>query len=200
MITNICFDSFMLFFFKDCEVISPEEIHCPSPPLFPQEPHRTSSIIHSRRHRRGAFLSSKIQQEPHQLHLFEHGISDISDLPNLRVVRSPITDFSKNGKQEHDSGMSLIRIKRVEPIKVAQLGFIMDGVLSVRNLTDVVGLDSRLKYYPNPRIFNFSEPSGVKVFKGEMLIIEVNLSLQLLLQWYKHLSILLKCRNISIKY
>ena len=57
---------------------------------------------------------------------------------------------------------------------MAQLGFIMDGVLSVRNLSGVEGLDASLKYYPNPRVHNFSEPDSVKVFKGEMLIIEVS--------------------------
>ena len=35
------------------------------------------------------------------------------------------------------------------------------------------GIDSKLVYYPNPFIFNFSDLDSIKVFKGEMLIIEV---------------------------
>jgi hypothetical protein len=57
---------------------------------------------------------------------------------------------------------------------VAQLGFLMDGVLTVRNLTGIQGLDAVLRYYANPVVFNFSEPDNTKVFKGEMLIIEVS--------------------------
>lgn len=81
---------------------------------------------------------------------------------------------------EHERNMAqpgalrrqLVRRKRSDPLTEAQIGFIMDGVLSVRNLSGIDGLDANLKYYPNPQIFNFSEPDSVKVFKGEMLIIE----------------------------
>nr|KAG5701673.1 hypothetical protein BaRGS_027831 [Batillaria attramentaria] len=94
-----------------------------------------------------------------------------------------IRDFLDHFPTEEENGIAqpgvfsqrLLRSKRAVPIE-AQLGFIMDGVLSVRNLSGVIGLDSQLKYYPNPRIFNFSEPDMLKVFKGEMLIIEVKVN------------------------
>lgn len=122
----------------DCQVMSEEEIVCPSPPLDPVNTHLTTNIIRSRR-------------------------SPLNRLPadsQIRVLQPSM------GEQR------LQRLKRGEPIVEAQLGFIMDGVLSVRNLSGVDGLNAKLKYYPNPRIFNFSEPDSIKVFKGEMLIIE----------------------------
>lgn len=80
-----------------------------------------------------------------------------------------------------DSLKNIIRSKRAEqtdrklsPVKIVQLGFIMDGVLAVRNLSAVPNLDHGLKYYPNPRVYNFTESSGIKILKGESLIIEVN--------------------------
>ncbi|CAG5119802.1 unnamed protein product, partial [Candidula unifasciata] len=74
---------------------------------------------------------------------------------------------------------NIIRSKRAEQterkvphVKVVQLGFIMDGVLAVRNLSTVPNLDYMLKYFPNPRVYNFTELHGIKILKGESLIIE----------------------------
>lgn len=150
----------------DCKVINTEEIHCPSPPLDPDE-NPTSTIIRSRRRRRTAMET--ITDVIHKLQASQKipGHSLLGSL-SARAVRVQRSAESK----ERKTRTSMKRVKRVEPVSEAQLGFIMDGVLSVRNLTGVDGLDALLKYYPNPRVYNFSEPDSVKVFKGEMLIIE----------------------------
>ncbi|XP_052280998.1 plexin-B-like isoform X2 [Dreissena polymorpha] len=58
----------------------------------------------------------------------------------------------------------------VVPMDV-QLGFVMDNVMSVRNLSGS-GVQSQMTYYPDPIMHNFSEPNSVKKFKGEVLIFE----------------------------
>ena len=58
--------------------------------------------------------------------------------------------------------------------QVVELAFHMDDVPTVQNLTGTPKLDNRLKYYPNPRVHNFTENGGVKVLKGDSLIIEVS--------------------------
>ncbi|XP_048257731.1 plexin A3-like isoform X1 [Haliotis rufescens] len=67
-----------------------------------------------------------------------------------------------------------VRLKRDAQQKaplVVELGFIMDGVLSVRNLSGS-GIDTQLEYYQDPQVYNFTEKDRTKIFKGEMLIIE----------------------------
>ncbi|XP_059150420.1 plexin-B-like isoform X2 [Physella acuta] len=80
-----------------------------------------------------------------------------------------------------DSLKNIIRSKRneqvertvsVPPVKIVQLGFVMDGVMAVRNLSTVPSLKYQLEYFTNPRIFNFTEPNGIKTLKGDALIIE----------------------------
>ncbi|KAK3744735.1 hypothetical protein RRG08_062381 [Elysia crispata] len=60
----------------------------------------------------------------------------------------------------------------VPPVQVVRLGFIMDGVMSVQNLSNTNGTKYKLKYYPNPRVHNFTESGGIKMLKGDSLIIE----------------------------
>ncbi|KAL3853455.1 hypothetical protein ACJMK2_016991 [Sinanodonta woodiana] len=50
------------------------------------------------------------------------------------------------------------------------VGFIMDNVQSVHNMSGK--LASRLEYYPDPVVYNFTEPNGIKKFKGEVLVFE----------------------------
>ncbi|CAL1537486.1 unnamed protein product [Lymnaea stagnalis] len=87
----------------------------------------------------------------------------------MKCPTPPLVDFLKN----------IIRSKRndqterkVPPVQIVQLGFIMDGVTSVKNLSTVQNLDYRLKYFPNPRVYNFTEPNGIQFLKGDALIIE----------------------------
>lgn len=62
----------------------------------------------------------------------------------------------------------------------AQIVFVMDAVKSVRDLaTNFINLKSELEYYPDPVVQNFTETERKKMFKGEALIIEVNL-------WYEN--------------
>lgn len=63
--------------------------------------------------------------------------------------------------------------RKVQPVKIVQLGFIMDGVLALRNLSGIPALDHTLKYFPNPKVYNLTESNTVKVVKGDDLIIEV---------------------------
>ena len=164
-----------LFLLQDCKVINIEEIHCPAPPLDTGN-NPTSNIIRSRRRRRAAMdtIAKVIHRLQTDQQLLEHSIpgsSLSSRLGLLQRSQRSVPTLDLENTQPLDE--RLLRVKRVEPISVVQLGFIMDGVLSVRNLSAVDGLDATLKYYPNPRVYNFSEPDSVKVFKGEMLIIEV---------------------------
>ena len=118
-----------------------------------------------------AKVISKLQNSEQ---LLEHSISESSLSSGLGLLqRSRRSVPMPEDVDSYPFDHRLRRVKRVEPISVVQLGFIMDGVLSVRNLSGVDNLDASLKYYPNPRVYNFSEPDSVKVFKGEMLIIEV---------------------------
>ena len=57
------------------------------------------------------------------------------------------------------------------PLEV-ELGFIMDNVDSLRNLSGS-GMNSRMQYYHDPIVYNFSEEDSIKKFKGEVLIFEV---------------------------
>ncbi|XP_050412849.2 plexin-B isoform X1 [Patella vulgata] len=66
---------------------------------------------------------------------------------------------------------NVVRTKRSTRIVTVQLGFKMDGVMALRNLTGL-GVKSNLAYYPDPVVFNFTEDNHIKTFKGEMLIIE----------------------------
>ncbi|XP_052779998.1 plexin A3-like isoform X2 [Mya arenaria] len=52
-----------------------------------------------------------------------------------------------------------------------ELAFLMDNVAFVRNLTGA-GVNARMAYYPDPIVYNFSEPNSIKKFKGEVLIFE----------------------------
>lgn len=62
------------------------------------------------------------------------------------------------------------RSRRMTNLKV-EVGFLMDNVQSVRNLT---GSDVKhhIDYYPDPIVFNFTETNSIKKFKGEVLIFE----------------------------
>ncbi|ESO91422.1 hypothetical protein LOTGIDRAFT_105554 [Lottia gigantea] len=66
---------------------------------------------------------------------------------------------------------NVVRSKRSTPIVKVQLGFNMDGVLSLTNLTGA-GVRNILTYFPDPVVHNFTEEGNIKTFKGEMLIIE----------------------------
>lgn len=59
-----------------------------------------------------------------------------------------------------------------------ELGFIMDNVESLRNLS-ASGVNSKMSYYPDPVVYNFSEDNSIKRFKGEVLIFEVILSVRI---------------------
>lgn len=61
------------------------------------------------------------------------------------------------------------RTKRSDHIE-AELGFKMDSVLKVSNLTHI---NAKMIYYPDPVVHNFTEPNAIKKFKGEVLIFEV---------------------------
>lgn len=61
---------------------------------------------------------------------------------------------------------------RRSPRVEAELGFVMDHVESVQNLSSS-GVNSRLLYFPDPIVYNFTEENHVKKFKGEVLIFEV---------------------------
>lgn len=52
-----------------------------------------------------------------------------------------------------------------------ELGFIMDNVEAVKNLSNS-SVNARMLYYPDPVVHNFSEPNFIKKFKGEVLIFE----------------------------
>ena len=80
-----------------------------------------------------------------------------------------------------DSLKNIIRSKRLAvaspvtpPVKKVQLGFIMDGVATLRNLSQLPDVNTVLEYFPNPRIYNFTQPQGILNIKGENLIIEVS--------------------------
>lgn len=77
----------------------------------------------------------------------------------------------------------LERLKRSTRQLSAQIGFIMDNVLSVQNLShnfpDVV---SSLEYFSDPLLYNFTEKDSVKEFKGEVLIIRVSIINTVLIQ------------------
>ena len=50
----------------------------------------------------------------------------------------------------------------------------MDNVDALRNLSGT-GVNSRMQYYPDPIVYNFSEDNSIKRFKGEVLIFEVSI-------------------------
>lgn len=150
---------------------------CTTPSLFPGRNHKTTTIIHSRRRRHLPSVvdsNSWLIQRPVPVsgHTTLSHMLLADHLQPKKDDRSELSNLSEESQTDLME-VKLLRVKRVEPIKVVQLGFIMDGVLSVRNLSGAQGLDFHLKYYPNPRVYNFSEPNNIKVFKGEMIIIEV---------------------------
>ncbi|XP_033744860.1 plexin-B-like isoform X5 [Pecten maximus] len=72
----------------------------------------------------------------------------------------------------HDELERLDRLRRSTQQLSAQIGFIMDNVMSVQNLShNFPGVASSLEYFPDPQVFNFTEQGGEKEFKGEVLII-----------------------------
>lgn len=55
-----------------------------------------------------------------------------------------------------------------------RIGFIMDGVESVRSLQDSFpSLHSDLTYVTDPKFFDFGEEDRIKLYKGDPLVIEV---------------------------
>ena len=64
------------------------------------------------------------------------------------------------------------RGRRRPPVLEVELGFIMDNVDTLRNLSGT-GVNSRMEYYTDPIVYNFSEDNSIKKFKGEVLIFEV---------------------------
>ena len=50
----------------------------------------------------------------------------------------------------------------------------MDNVDALRNLSGT-GVNTKMQYYPDPVVYNFSEDNSIKRFKGEVLIFEVSL-------------------------
>ncbi|XP_025107783.1 plexin-B-like [Pomacea canaliculata] len=159
-----------------CNIVGSKEMKCTTPSLFPGRNLKTTTIIHSRRRRHLPSVvdsNSWLIQRPVPV----SGHTTLSHMLLADHLRPKTDDHSELSNLSEESQtdlmeVKLLRVKRVEPIKVVQLGFIMDGVLSVRNLSGAQGLDFHLKYYPNPRVYNFSEPNNIKVFKGEMIIIE----------------------------
>ncbi|KAK6995420.1 plexin A3, partial [Biomphalaria glabrata] len=92
---------------------------------------------------------------------------------NDNVMRCPtpsLVDALKNIIRSKRSSEQTDRTSNT--IKAVYLGFIMDDVMSVRNLSSVPNLNFKLLYFSNPRIYNFTEPNGVKILKGDSLIIE----------------------------
>lgn len=56
----------------------------------------------------------------------------------------------------------------------AELGFIMDDVMPVQNLSwSAPELDANIVYVPNPLYKPFSEDKNTKLYRGDSLIIEV---------------------------
>ena len=68
------------------------------------------------------------------------------------------------------------RGRRRPPVLEVELGFIMDNVDTLRNLSGT-GVNSRMEYYTDPIVYNFSEDNSIKKFKGEVLIFEVCMNL-----------------------
>lgn len=67
-----------------------------------------------------------------------------------------------------------IRYQRSPYVITAELAFQMDAVESIQNLSGYFpDVNNRLYYYPDPEVFRFTEEKGIKTFKGEVLIFEV---------------------------
>lgn len=107
---------------------------------------------------------------------YVHYISkQMCQVMNDNVMRCPtpsLVDALKNIIRSKRS--SDLTDRTSNTIKAVYLGFIMDDVMSVRNLSSVPNLNFKLLYFSNPRIYNFTEPNGVKILKGDSLIIEVS--------------------------
>ncbi|XP_021370944.1 plexin-A1-like isoform X3 [Mizuhopecten yessoensis] len=72
----------------------------------------------------------------------------------------------------HDELERVDRLRRSTQQLSAEIGFIMDNVLSVQNLSrNFPDVASSLDYFSDPQVFNFTEQGGLKEFKGEVLII-----------------------------
>lgn len=95
------------------------------------------------------------------------------DCPSPRMPKNflqmvPTQAGLEAGDQTHHTG----HYSRRSVGLVAELGFSMDKVQSVKNLSNS-GVNARLTYYPDPVVYNFTEENAVKKFKGEVLIFEV---------------------------
>lgn len=70
------------------------------------------------------------------------------------------------------------RRQRSTELMRAQIGFIMDNVQDVRDLTTTPGFQGQLQYYPDPEVYKFepdkSDYDNVKLFKSEIVIINVS--------------------------
>ena len=71
------------------------------------------------------------------------------------------------------------RLRRSTAMVTAAIGFIMDNAVNVQNLT---GINSQLQYYPDPSVYKFGPDKenndNVKLFKSEIVIINVSLRLK----------------------
>merc|ERR1719239_2018262 len=87
----------------------------------------------------------------------------------MKCPSPPLADSLRNVIR---SKRSEVKRRKQKEVKVVQLGFIMDGVVSLQNLSYIPDMNSQLYYYTNPRVFNFTEAGGIMKLKGENLIIE----------------------------
>ena len=94
-------------------------------------------------------------------------------MKNGRVMKCPSPPLADSLRNVIRSKRSEVKRRKQKEVKVVQLGFIMDGVVSLQNLSFIPDMNSQLYYYTNPRVFNFTEAGGIMKLKGENLIIEV---------------------------
>ena len=104
----------------------------------------------------------------------------ISESPTLMTCPSPriprshlsISMTTRHRRSSHQHHPSLATVRTTVPSVEVELGFLMDNVASLHNLT-ASGVNARMVYHPDPIIFNFTEPGSIKKFKGEVLLFEV---------------------------
>lgn len=72
---------------------------------------------------------------------------------------------------------TLRQMKRSVKRLSTEIGFIMDSVKSVQNISGYFpDVNNKIQYYDDPVVFNFTEENQVKIFKGEVLTLKVSCS------------------------
>ena len=137
-----------------CEVLSAGQMSCPSPPvnaelidMMYREQQQTVDGTGSGTTTTGAQTSS----------------SFLGNGPQQQQEQPPSSSFLSN--EPNPPAQSVFD-------KIAlRIGFIMDGVMTVRDLAaNYPTIHSDLVYVPDPKVFQFEE--GIKDFKGDSLVIE----------------------------